>query len=53
MAPRLGKYTTQLGGPSLLFRGHASCIHYTVDFKLDLRSAPTSLHIKVGRVNET
>jgi hypothetical protein len=29
MAPRLGKYTTQLGGPSLPFRGHATCIHYT------------------------
>jgi hypothetical protein len=29
MAPRLGKYTTQLGGPSLPFRGHARCIHYT------------------------
>jgi hypothetical protein len=29
MAPRLGKYTTQLGGSSLPFKGHAASIHYT------------------------
>jgi hypothetical protein len=29
MVPRLGKYSTQFGGPSLPFKDHATCIHYT------------------------